>query len=462
MAYRIEKRSSTKARGDYSIDFGDRNYSIPLCGCSNFDGEISTGDIIGVKLSANTTVKTKFATTSSLLPNEKIALISKQYGSYRPVEEHLFVVTKVHRRERIDVVPFFLDKDKVIAKLVEESFSTKWKIPVVQIEKDTLCEEMFINKSLKQYPIAEEYGYFTPFKAEKLFTLLDSVDETNPDIITGKDIAKLCPFSGHHYTKTILHLAKEAEKLQSFYNRLPQYEARLQHYLGEEYETVRDKWGTYELIVAHTEAMYVAALAMINKDFVKESVQHNLYIPSHLTVPTIHHNITRVKFSEIFRVYKPDPTYVLCRTKYVSNWGGVIVDNEIRKHVTTGNIVRVLFGKNKVAALADKYTYSGVIYCRILQRLNETQCLACIENYYCSEYEDIVLVINVNAISEVPFTWNGNESLEATGLDKESGEGFACTGGGAAVLSTAEGEVCTRDNDIAHEMFDLTYEALFA
>lgn len=461
MAYRIEKRSSTKKRGDYCIDFGDRNYSVPLCGCSNFDGEIFVGDIIGVKLSANATVKAKFTTSSSLLPDDRIDLISEQYGSYRPVEEHLFVVTKVHRRERIDVRPYFLDKDKVIAKRVQESFSTKWKIPVVQIDKDILCEELYVNKSLKQFAIEENYGYFIPFKVEKLFALLDSIDDTNRDNFSMKDIIKLCPFSGCDYVNAIFHLANESEKLQYFYNNLPKYETLLQYYLCEEFEPTRKRWGSYELIVAHTETKYAAALAMINKDFVKESVTHSLNIPSHLTIPTIHHNITRVKFSEIFRVYKADPAYVLCRTKYVSNWSGVIVDDEIRKHLTTGNIVRVLFGKNKVAALADKYPYSGVIYCRVLQRLNESQCLACIENYYCSEYEDIVIVINVNAISEVPFTWNGNESLEATGLDKESGEGFAVTGGGAAVLSSADGEACAGDKELEHETFELNYDALF-
>jgi len=454
MAYKIEKRANSTPRHETSIDFSDRNYNVPLCGCSNYTDSIAVGDIIGVKLSANQKVRAKFSTTSRLLPGEKISMVSEQFGSFRPVEEHLFVVTKIHKPSKFEVAPYFLQGDKVIAKRIDERFCSEWDIPISEIEKYTLCEEMFVNRSLQQFAVPVEYDIFATYKMRKLFELLDSIDDSNRDTTTDKAIRKLFPLK--RYTECVFELPKESEDLRHFHSNIARHEPLLQHYFGEECASILAGFGTYELVVAHMENLYQTALAMINSTTVKESVDHRLHIPSKLAVPTIHHTITSVKYNEIFRVYKPDPVYVLSKTKYVSNWGGVIVDNAIRNHFDAGNLVRVAFARNNPHAY--QYEFSNVIYCRILQRLNETQHLACIENLYCSEYEDIVLVINSGAVSEVPFTFPGNENLEATGIDRNEGEGFGCTGAPAVVADKAEGE----DGDGEHETYALNYDALIA
>jgi hypothetical protein len=207
------------------------------------------------------------------------------------------------------------------------------------------------------------------------------------------------------------------------------------------------------------ESLYHKVMKLIDNTHITENINYTLRIPSHLAVPTIHHDIKRIKMSEIFRVYRPDPVYALVKSKYVTNWGGVILSEAIRTHITTGNIVRVMFTKHPEfqptqyeITQRTAWKYTGVIYCRILLKLDDTHCLACIENMYCSEYEDIIVVIHTGAVSEVPFFFSGNENLVATGLEVSSGEGFGCTGMGAAVGET-EGE--------EEVLYDLNYEKLW-
>ena len=459
MAYKIEKRSSTAPSSDSAIDFNERVYTLPLCGCSNFTDEVSVGDIIGVKLSANVRVRIRFSTSSIFLPEEKMYLLPEQFGSYRPVEEHLFRVTKINKPSKYEVVPYYLDGNKVIVKEIEETFETEGQIPVNEIEPNELCEELFLNKTLKRFKIDQEYDIFSKYKVDRLFTLLDTYDEANRDTFTVHSVRKLLPLQ--NYAKTVFDLKEEGASMQKFYTQLAKYGPVLLNIFGQD-SNILSELGTYDLAVAHMDALYSSALALINSDTVPDMLTHRLHIPSRLAAPSIHHAIHRVKYNEIFRVYRADPAYVLCRTKYVSNWSGIIIDNAIRGHITDGNVVRVLFGKNKEASKDDKYEYSSVIYCRVLQRLNETQCLACIENYYCSEYEDIVFVLNVNAISEIPFTWAGNENLVETNLDLDRGEGFSVTGGPAAVMSTADGEAVTSDDggQLEQEVYPLEYTVL--
>eukprot|EP01034_Spumella_vulgaris_P040385 gene40385-49943_t len=257
------------------------------------------------------------------------------------------------------------------------------------------------------------------------------------------------------YRTTLFNLTDDGEALKEFFGIIDEHRESILQFVEA---SALDNLGTYELIESNMESLYLKALELMNDTHITDSITYSLCIPSHLAVPTIHHNITRLKVSEIFRVYRPDPVYALAKTKYVSNWGGVIVDDAIRSHITTGNIVRVMFTKypqfqptpEEIAARTG-WLWSGVIYCRILAQLSATHCLACVENKYCSEYEDIVLIIHVGAVSEVPFSWPGNENLDATGLEATSGEGFGCTGLGAAV---SDGEV--------EVLYALYYDTLWA
>lgn len=51
MKYNIIRRSNTNPTSDMDLDFHDRKYDVPLCGCDNYLDELKVGDVVGVILS---------------------------------------------------------------------------------------------------------------------------------------------------------------------------------------------------------------------------------------------------------------------------------------------------------------------------------------------------------------------------------------------------------------------------
>ena len=454
--YKLIKRSSTPKTGDCSIDFGNRRYNTPLCGCSNYDGVLEVGDIVGIKMSSNTCLSTTFSSSSLLLSSEQVlALMPPHYGHYRPVEEHLFKITKVRKPSKYDVVPYFIDGNKVISKEINESYSSNWDVPVSAVDKFTLCNELFCEKRIHgNITIDEKYDCFSSYRAKKLEGILESVideGQLEPSIV--KSIRGSLPFKGN-WTKTMFDLRTDRDTISHFYDVVIKYMHILTTCLDE--SQISDI-GSFDKIEEHMDSIYAQALVCIGAQTVRENgVNHQFQQSSQLSVPIIVHTIDRIKYNDIFRVYKSDPRYCLHRAKYTSSWCGVIVDDSIRNHFEPGNIVRLIFGENpsaveETAAIiatnvtttttttTKSYQFCNVIYCRLLKRVDNERFLACIENMYCSEYEDIVLVVHTAAVSEIPFDFSGNENLVATGLNCSSGQGFGVTGLGAAVMDSDTG-----------------------
>mmetsp|Transcript_13519 Transcript_13519/g.14685 ORF Transcript_13519/g.14685 Transcript_13519/m.14685 type:complete len:186 (-) Transcript_13519:3737-4294(-) len=73
-----------------------------------------------------------------------------------------------------------------------------------------------------------------------------------------------------------------------------------------------------------------------------------------------------------------------------------------------------------------------VIYFQILLHLTGSKYLASLENRYLSEYEDLILVIDSNAISEIPLSWSENPNFRRYEKMIEDGEierkGYTMTG----------------------------------
>jgi hypothetical protein len=156
-SFKIIKRSSTKPPSECAIDFGDRNYKIPLCGCGGFNEQVKVGDVVGVKLSSNICRREVFKTSSELIPEAKWSIIPERQGNYRPEEEHLFIITKINTKSKFCVQPYFLDSDKVIIKQVDEQFASEWSLPVSEIDNHTLCE--FVFESKYKGLVTEEFDY---------------------------------------------------------------------------------------------------------------------------------------------------------------------------------------------------------------------------------------------------------------------------------------------------------------
>lgn len=175
-----------------------------------------------------------------------------------------------------------------------------------------------------------------------------------------------------------------------------------------------------------------------NNNKLNVSISYSLDKPACLNEPNIMHNITELKYIDIFRVYKPDPKYFLTKTNTLSNWHGHVLDNNIRDKIRVGNILRMCIGiKGKEGHM--------VIYFRLLHQVSQTRFLATIVNMYQSIYEDIVIVIDIGAVTEIPMGMKGNENLVQ--YDITEGLRYMVTGNGAL--------------DPGAENYDLNYDSLF-
>jgi hypothetical protein len=128
----------------------------------------------------------------------------------------------------------------------------------------------------------------------------------------------------------------------------------------------------------------------------------------------------------------------MIETKYITQWNGIIIDNEARKYVNTGDILRI--------AIYDCIeNYEIIPYVRILHKISESKLLVSIENLY-SDNEDYLFIINPMCILEIPIDmdWFKNNDLDK--FVKKEGDGFSSTG---------LGSLCKTNNYL-----DLTFNGL--
>jgi len=223
------------------------------------------------------------------------------------------------------------------------------------------------------------------------------------------------------------------EQVRTFFDCIRTHEERIIAVLGEEQYHLL---GTYETVIENMQERIQSTFSRIETPTLPVSITHYVRIPSHFSTPSINHNITSVKYEDIFRVYKDDTKHSIQKVGSVSNWSGVILDEEVRKNIIPGNIARI--------AVNDGSQNTKVIYFRILHKVDEHRYLAEIENHYLSSFEDIVIVIDVRGISEIPVDWEGNDNLIPFNVD--NGLGYGVTGLGALVHE--------------EELFPLTYQNL--
>ena len=217
-----------------------------------------------------------------------------------------------------------------------------------------------------------------------------------------------------------------------------------------------------------------------------------------------HTGVVTAAFGDIFRIYcRNDPCLRYVAVPDVTNWSGVVIDNDVRKAFTAGNTLRFILarrgtdveeennsgeaeeedeesvdrsdeeeeeGSGNSDEIEDTSSYNEPdadennmpLYCaacpslyhaavygvvlRVLPPLtpltsaeksdgsaaqpcphSSSPLLLCqLYNIYLSKYEDIVLPIPADCVSEVPMEWAGNEDLVS--FNRESGEGYALTG----------------------------------
>jgi hypothetical protein len=427
-SYKIIRRSDTKPTDINAYDFAARLYKYPLVGCSNYTNKIQVGDIIGLKLVSCVKNSEKFE--CNVIPyledieikNDPELKYLESWGSYRRVEEHLFRVTRV-KNETFIVEPIFIDHDKIIVKEIKEEFDKKVYINTNKITKKNLifaCSDKVIDK----YNAFD--SVFSKYYAQKFM-----------DMITDKNYVKIgdkLPYKDYRETIFDLTDSNIVDQLISFLNFVKVNDVCLKEHLGD---SALNNIGTYEQIVHHMSNLYEKIKKVVGEVMTVDAT-YSFAKSSYLDIQKIKHKITKVKYIDIFRVYKTDPYYTTNKVERVVNWHGMILDENIRNHIKVGNIVRVF-------VKSDIFKDQCVIYFTLLHKISSTRYLACIENKYLSEYEDIVMTIDTRAISEIPIDWPQNEFLSEFNITE--GLGYHITG------------LCAVKEN--YENYDIGYDGLF-
>lgn len=390
--YQILRRSNIKKKFDSYEYESTYNFNVPLNGFSDYKEPLIVGDIIGVLLQSDTNTKVQFKTNE--LYNVDLNLhVEPVFGSYYSQEEHFFSITKINKNKtKFEVKPVFIC-GKVIQKLIEEKIEKSVQLDINIFANYDRLQEIYIeNPHKNNISDKDKYDAFYDFSANNF------IEKMTKD--------KLLKIPYKNYKNTLFNIWDK-----KYMDNL----TKVIDYCVLHYPEKMDVIGTIELINQHMNILLesIQDIKTINCDLL-------FYYSKTASVnyPSIKHNITKLKYMDIFRVYKSDNLTKLVKTKEVTNWSGIIIPENCRNLVCPGNLLRFMVEGTRV---------NGCVYFTILHKISGKKFLACIKNMYCSLYEDVVVVVDTDAIHEIPVGWENNESF-AIYENIQSGEGYALTG----------------------------------
>lgn len=439
--YRIIKRTDRKNVSNCSIDFYPRNPLVPLVGCSDATNLMPrVGDIIGVIFQSTLPTKKRFEASCSLLPDSVLEGFHRE-GRYYIREEHFFRVSKLlGNTSRMEVEKVFMDGMKIIHKIAHETFSHEETTAVANIKQYRLLKE-FMEEGANGYcaitdiSVERTLDTFVLRKATewvKLFSKEETARSMDKD-----SLMKLRPYKTYKQLLVDLEHENTNKVLNEFLSSVEEHRSYLVEVLGEE---VVNDFGSLPLIIQAMDEHYTKLVDKLGEN-IKVNVEYSLNISPHLAEAEIMQNLKQIKQSQVFRIYDVDRMYCMLPTATVSDWGGGILPESIRSHIKAGCTVRAYlssYEKNEYDRYSDR-----VIYFKLLHPSGQPgRFFAQLLNMYLSEYEDIVVEIDVAAITEIPLGWEENEYLQQfLPVEEEEGEGrvgYCMTGLGAAVASKGE------------------------
>jgi hypothetical protein len=378
------------------------NYKVPMCGCSNYVNPITVGNIVGVVMKSYDKTMVEFTGHSHLLLDKNNRTNStnemlKIDGTTQLVEEHLFKITKVLTQSKFKAHQVFLDSDKIIRKYVSEDFDKLLNVPVDDVNIiEHICESKGVDVTFNEY------------NARRFVQSLE--DGT----ISDKTVVPIKCYTDMLFDLSYISTERKCS-VAEFYQKVSEHMQIIIDTFGQ---SVYDAMGNIELVTKHMND--TIDQFKINNPVVPINVTFSCRQYAVLALPTISHNLIELSYVNIFRVYSCNNDFKFVKTNHVTNWSGILLSDDVKSHVQVGNVLRM--------SMKDKQ-WEYLPYFRTILQISPMEFLATVENHYTCEYEDIIVLLNTNAITEIPTTWEGNENFAS--YDKVIGEGFGTTGHGA-------------------------------
>lgn len=423
--FRIHKRKDTKPTNNAALN-RDHDYTRPLCGISNTVDPIGIGDVVGVMLCATATTHVRFEASTKLLSEDQWARLPQREGSYYHREEHFFKIVKIISPQRFFVIPVFIDSDKVIQKEVNENFTSYGEIPTSLITSEVLVEGIFLTDKKNawfQYPdddefFARSYHCVSTYRVQEWCNYWDERKNQTSVLLNDHDhhkkVKSLQPLRTNIPFLFFGMSSDDIDTVRRFYGSLTEHKSEISNILGDDWIVI---FGTYEEYIERIQSLVVGIREKL-PNAIGTTIEYNYEQYPCLKEPQFHPNITKLKYVEIFRVYKNDPSWKMTSSQTVTNWSGILLPDEIRYQIRPTNLVRIWIKNGED---------SHGPYVFILKQLTRFRYLACIRNMYLSDYEDTVFVIDARAITEIPVCWNMNDNfVEYTSIT--AGPGFRITG----------------------------------
>lgn len=401
---RIKRQSefSDKTNVNCGSHDDNLNFNHPLHEFNTFQRKLVKNDIIGVLLEKNEhiQVECKIEDFETIFKKEFLNKVPKVKTNYRHVEEHLFRVVKI-KNQKIWIEPTYINSfDTAIHKNVSIRFMKSQDIPTKHItDLKLLIDEI------------PEYETIDMDFIEDLQLKFDKMT-SKENKIPNKYF--LDSYKNYVY--------QDKQYVKQFYDLLEKYKDQVEIWKSHHQLNNLD-FGSYDQLI-----QYCLKIIQIKRQqpVTTISLSCNYDVPVTIAKCQIDFRKTFIKYSDVYRVYgyNPNSTYQLKSVDTICNWGGKIIDMEVLNHLKSGNIVRVVYWKT------DGSQFS--IYMSLLEKLSKYEFLASVENMYLSNFDDIVTIIDIRAIMEIPCNWFQNENLEKfdNGKDFGNGEkrGFHMTG----------------------------------
>lgn len=407
MEYRIIHRKDTKQIvTDYNSHIKEsRHYDKPLCGMTSYMKGIKIGDIVSVILQKKIPVIVDGSPYVDLNEQGKKQYIFKKTIMREIREEHLFKIVSVAKRRHKKNIMFNVERCKnthVIRedlggyKKIKRTFQTDnldvhdlTSYYFYEIKKtDNRCSDNFIERFIEnpdEYINPKKWKYYSKYFYEPCYFC------ANDELVN-----KICDIMDENYDKIDDVNKVKMRKRQEIIETNKKYIEEALNYFGKE-----------------------LVLDVIYSVF-PENVQ---YIE-----PMIDYEITKLRYSEIYRVYNTEPndTFAWCHTTFVTNWHGGTIDEKARYALHVGHCVRAMCCyKRKFHKKNEKDRYTDyAIYFELLHKIDDLHYLAKVFNNCSDLYDDIVVVLDIRAISEIPIDgWNNDlkEYDDKTGMGRITG-----------------------------------------